>query len=144
MNPEAHERGRPQTAPVRQDLALYGELSSNVVGFCRLLRRQGTGVGPGEESDALRALEQIDLGRGDAFYYGLRTTLAKSRREQQVFDDCFASYWGVWERAAELNSLPRDAMPLGEEKKLTTRSLEALTSGKIEFRLVKRRRREEP
>ena len=43
----------------------------------------------------------------------------------------------------ELHSLPREAMPLGEDKKLTTRSLEALTSGKIEFRLVKRRRREE-
>ena len=43
----------------------------------------------------------------------------------------------------ELNSLPREALPLGEEKKLTTRSLEALTSGQIEFRLVKKRRREE-
>ena len=37
----------------------------------------------------------------------------------------------------ELNSLPRETLPLGEEKKLTTRSLEALTSGQIEFRLVK-------
>ena len=45
--------------------------------------------------------------------------------------------------ARELNSLPSDAMPLGEEKKLTTRSLEALTSGQIEFRLVRKRRREE-
>lgn len=45
--------------------------------------------------------------------------------------------------ARELNSLPRETLPLGEEKKLTTRSLEALTSGQIEFRLVKRRRREE-
>lgn len=45
--------------------------------------------------------------------------------------------------ARELNALPREALPLGEQKKLTTRSLEALTSGNIEFRLVKRRRREE-
>ena len=45
--------------------------------------------------------------------------------------------------ARELNSLPRETLPLGEEKKLTTRSLEALTSGQIEFRLVKRRRQEE-
>jgi DNA-directed RNA polymerase omega subunit len=45
--------------------------------------------------------------------------------------------------ARELNALPRETMPLGTEKKLTTRSLEALTSGQIEFRLVKRRRREE-
>ncbi len=41
--------------------------------------------------------------------------------------------------ARELNSLPRDLKPLGEEEKLTTRSLEALASGQIEFRLVGRR-----
>ena len=45
--------------------------------------------------------------------------------------------------ARELNSLPREVLPLGEEKKLTTRSLEALTSGQLEFRLVLRRRRED-
>ena len=43
----------------------------------------------------------------------------------------------------ELNSLPREVLPLGEEKKLTTRSLEALTSGQIEFRLVKKRKVQE-
>lgn len=42
--------------------------------------------------------------------------------------------------ARELNSLPRETLPLGEEKKLTTKSLEALTSGHIEFRLVQKRR----
>ncbi|MCA9736767.1 MAG: DNA-directed RNA polymerase subunit omega [Gemmatimonadota bacterium] len=45
--------------------------------------------------------------------------------------------------ARELNALPHEAMSLGEQKKLTTRALEALTSGQIEFRLVKRRRRNE-
>ena len=45
--------------------------------------------------------------------------------------------------ARELNNLPREVLPLGEEKKLTTRSLEALTSGQLEFRLVLRRRRDD-
>jgi len=45
--------------------------------------------------------------------------------------------------ARELNLLPRETLPLGEERKLTTRALEALTSGQFEFRLVKRRPREE-
>ena len=45
--------------------------------------------------------------------------------------------------ARELNALPRVTLPLGEEKKLTTKSLEALTSGQIEFRLVVRRKRED-
>ena len=43
--------------------------------------------------------------------------------------------------ARELNALPRDAVPAGLEKKLTTRSLETLSSGDIEFKLEKRRRR---
>ena len=42
--------------------------------------------------------------------------------------------------ARELNALPVGASPYGP-KKLTTQALEALTSGEIEFRLVKRRRR---
>jgi DNA-directed RNA polymerase subunit K/omega len=41
----------------------------------------------------------------------------------------------------ELNALPREAVPAGLEKKLTTRALEALVSGNIEFRLIKRRRK---
>lgn len=45
--------------------------------------------------------------------------------------------------ARELNMLPREALTTGDQKKLTTRALEALTSGEIEFRLVKRRRRGE-
>ncbi|HSL71324.1 MAG TPA: DNA-directed RNA polymerase subunit omega [Longimicrobiales bacterium] len=42
--------------------------------------------------------------------------------------------------ARELNALPKDAVPAGIEQKLTTRSLQALVSEDIHFRLVKRRR----
>lgn len=45
--------------------------------------------------------------------------------------------------ARELNVLPIGASPYGAVK-LTTKSLEALTSGQLEFRLVKRRRGETP
>ncbi len=64
----------------------------------------------------------------------------------EVADAADSKYLGVLvsaRYARELNALPREMLPLGEEKKLTTRALEALTSGQIEFRLVKRRRREE-
>ncbi len=60
----------------------------------------------------------------------------------QVAEGSESKYLGVLvaaKYARELNSLPGDAMPLGEEKKLTTRALEALTSGQIEFRLVRKR-----
>lgn len=43
--------------------------------------------------------------------------------------------------ARELNALPKDAVPAGLEKKLTTRSLEALVNSDIAFTLTKRRRR---
>jgi DNA-directed RNA polymerase omega subunit len=63
----------------------------------------------------------------------------------EVADSTQSKYLGVLvaaRYARELNLLPRETLPLGMEKKLTTRALEALTSGQIEFRLVKRRRRE--
>ena len=43
--------------------------------------------------------------------------------------------------ARELNALPREAVPANLETKLTTRALEALSDGTIEFELKKRRRK---
>jgi DNA-directed RNA polymerase omega subunit len=44
--------------------------------------------------------------------------------------------------ARELNALPSDAVPEGvEQVKLTTRALETLCAGDVEFSLSKRRRR---
>jgi DNA-directed RNA polymerase omega subunit len=64
-----------------------------------------------------------------------------------VAENAHSKYLGVLvaaRYARELNALPREALSLGQGKKLTTRALEALTSGQIEFRLVNRRvRREE-
>jgi DNA-directed RNA polymerase subunit K/omega len=42
--------------------------------------------------------------------------------------------------ARELNALPSDAAPSEVEQKLTTRSLETLCTGEVEFSLVRRRR----
>jgi len=65
---------------------------------------------------------------------------------KQLAENTGSKYLGVLvsaKYARELNALPRDLKPLGEEEKLTTRALAALTSGQIEFRLVGRRRVEE-
>ena len=43
--------------------------------------------------------------------------------------------------ARELNVLPHDPQ-LADQKKLSTRALEAITSGQVDYRLVKRRRPE--
>jgi DNA-directed RNA polymerase omega subunit len=63
----------------------------------------------------------------------------------EVAENTWSKYLGVLvaaKYARELNSLPQEVLPLGAAKKLTTRSLEALTSGKLEFRLMKRRKSE--
>jgi DNA-directed RNA polymerase omega subunit len=62
----------------------------------------------------------------------------------EVADKSGSKYLGVLvaaRYARELNALPKDAVPAGLEKKLTTRSLETLTGGEIDFKLEKRRRR---
>lgn len=59
----------------------------------------------------------------------------------EVAESTQSKYLGVLVAAKytrELNALPRDLKPLASEKKLTTRSLEALTTRQIEFRLVGR------
>ncbi len=86
-----------------EDLALRREFSANVVGFCRWLRKHGAGPGPGDQMDALRALDAIDLTDEEDFYWTLRTTLAKSRREQEIFDEHYRNFWYVWDRAEQLN-----------------------------------------
>ncbi len=42
--------------------------------------------------------------------------------------------------ARELNALPRETVPTGIGKKLTTQALETLAAGGIEFRLIARRK----
>ena len=101
------------------DLALRGEVSANLTGFCRLLRQEGVGVGPGEQVDALRALEAIDIGQPALFRAALRTALAKSPEEHELFDQLYGRYWLVWDRAGELNRQMRektvDAAPTATE-----------------------------
>lgn len=97
--------------PEIDDLALHGALSANLVGFCRLLRAQRSGVALGEEQDALRALAAIDLSDPEDFRLSLRTTLAKTPAEQKLFDALFAAYWSLWDRAGELGQPPPAPAP---------------------------------
>jgi DNA-directed RNA polymerase subunit K/omega len=63
----------------------------------------------------------------------------------EVAEPAMSKYLGVLiaaKYARELNAMPRDAMPM-DDKKLTTKALEALTSDRIEYRLVTRDRRAE-
>ena len=62
----------------------------------------------------------------------------------EVAEKSESKYLGVLVAARytrELNALPKDAVPAGMEKKLTTRSLETLVHGDVTYTLTKRRRR---
>ena len=85
-----------------ENLALRGELSANLVGFCRYLRLSGLKPGMGEQMDALRALEEMDFENETSFRMALRTTLAKSTKEQEIFDEHFHPFWDVWGNAENL------------------------------------------
>ena len=85
-----------------ENLALRGELSANLVGFCRYLRLNGLNPGMGEQIDALRALEEVDFKNQHSFRIALRTTLAKSTKEQEIFDEYFHPFWDVWDNAENL------------------------------------------
>jgi DNA-directed RNA polymerase omega subunit len=63
---------------------------------------------------------------------------------QELAREAGNKYLGVLVAARygrELNAIPRDAVPAGAEKKLTTQSLEALAAGSIAFDLARRRGR---
>ena len=97
-----------------EDYALRREMSSNVVGFCRFLRSEGLITGYGEQLAALRALERIDLNEAEPFRIALRTTLAKSTREQEIFDEHFRRFWHIWESAEDFSrtDAAEDNMPV--------------------------------
>ena len=92
----------PESDSLFDDLALRRELSANLVGFCRYLRQNGLRTGMGEQMDALRSLEEVDLKHETAFRMALRTTLAKSIREQEIFDEHYHPFWYIWENAENL------------------------------------------
>ena len=89
-----------------EDFALRRALSFNLVGFCRHLRNQGLVSGIGEQMDALRALESIPLREQEPFRMALRTSLAKSTQEQEIFDEHFRKFWYVWESSGEFYRQP--------------------------------------
>lgn len=69
-------------------------LSANVVAFCRYLRAHDFTIGPAEESMALDALQRLSALRdNDTFRLCLRATLARSKTQQQRFDELFPKYF---------------------------------------------------
>ncbi len=65
----------------------------HVVTFGRVLREAGLEVGPGRVTNALRALDAVDLTRRDDVYFSLRQTLVSRHDELAVFDRAFNAWF---------------------------------------------------
>lgn len=69
------------------------DLQGAVVRFAALLRRHGLPVTLVEVTDAVRALEHLDLSERGEVFLGLRTVLVSRVEEMPVFERCFNAFW---------------------------------------------------
>jgi uncharacterized protein len=79
------------------------ELSSAVARFAALLRRHGLPVTLVHVTDAVRALDHLDIGDRGEVYLGLRTIFVGRPEETGAFDRCFEAFW---RRAADGEGIP--------------------------------------
>ncbi|MCO6480685.1 MAG: VWA domain-containing protein [Phaeodactylibacter sp.] len=92
-------------------------LSANIVAFCRFLRQKGYTIGPQEEADALRALEELaPFGSPESLQLCLKAILARTLPQQMLFDGLYTQYWRELEKA--VNAKVKEGAP---EKKPTGR-----------------------
>jgi len=69
------------------------ELSSAVARFAALLRQHGLPVTLVHVTDAVRALDHLDIGDRGELYLGLKTVFVGRPEETGAFDRCFEAFW---------------------------------------------------
>lgn len=70
-----------------------GHLLHNLLLFGRLLRRLGLDVTPARMVDLVHALEHVEVGNRDDFYYTLRSLLVNRHEDLPLFDRAFELFW---------------------------------------------------
>lgn len=73
-----------------------GSFMDNLIEFCSLLRERGFSVGPGDISDALRAVSITDLDDWQEFYLVLKSLFPSRYEELLLFETLFHSFWTGW------------------------------------------------
>lgn len=68
-------------------------LTAAVVRFAALLRRHGLPLTLVQATDAVRALDHLDVGDRAEIYLGLRAVLVGRPEEVPTFDRCFEAFW---------------------------------------------------
>lgn len=96
-----------------QNPANRGHLLRNLLIFGDVLRHLGLETHPGRMLDVLRALEHVDIGRRQDFYYTLRVLLVHRRRDLSLFDEAFRTFW----RRPPDRSTTMDLRSLGEQRR---------------------------
>lgn len=78
-----------------------GNLLHNLLLFGRLLRRLGLDVTPARMVDLVHALEHVNVGNRDDFYFTLRSLLVHRHEDLPLFDRAFELFW---KRRSEIES----------------------------------------
>jgi uncharacterized protein with von Willebrand factor type A (vWA) domain len=68
-------------------------LGTAVVRFAALLRREGLPITVIQVTDAVRALDHLDLGDRQEIYLGLRAVFVSRPEDVAAFDRCFITFW---------------------------------------------------
>ena len=70
-----------------------GQLLHNLMLFGRVCRALGMNVTPNRMMEVARALQYIQLGNKDDFYYALRTFMVMRPKEFEYFEEAFDIFW---------------------------------------------------
>jgi len=100
------------------------ELSTAVARFAALLRQAGLPVTLPHVTDAVRALDHLDIGDRAEVYLGLRTVFVGRPEEVPPFDRCFEAFWRTEPTQAGLPGLVQapPAADTGPEARLQSSS----------------------
>ena len=94
----------------------FASLPENLAAFCERLRRHhGFRVGPGELSDAARALDVVDLADEQAVRHALRPILSGTLADATVFDQAFAEFFFPGRGGVRQDQMPSTRLEPGSD-----------------------------
>ncbi len=88
-------------------------LLPNLVRFARMLHDLGLDVQAGRTIEVARALDLVDIGQRQDFYFTLRTFLVHRAEDLRLFDQAFGVFW----RPSRGKRTGGDLQALGEERR---------------------------
>ena len=104
-------------------------LSENLIFLARYLRDKGMKIGPQDVSQALQALEVIGFSTREDFYFLFRSIFAKSKLEQEIFDEYYPQFWKELNRAVDSKhqeGAPEESSSASKKPQQKAPSLQAL------------------